>query len=165
MMRSLATVVSVAPGRITVSCQQETSCGHCASRDSCGTGIVSKAVPGRSHQIDIPTREPVRVGEVVEIGLPEQSMLNSALLVYVLPLLCLILGAVVGQWWFVDLAGGGEPAVILTAALSAGAGLLLARRLARRLEHQTAYKPSLIRVLGSPLAATQLINAAPKDSS
>ncbi|UXI01744.1 SoxR reducing system RseC family protein [Photobacterium sp. TY1-4] len=165
MMRSLATVVAVAPGQVTVSCQQETSCGHCASRDSCGTGIVSKAVPGRSHQIDIATRESVVVGDIVEIGLPEQSMLNSALLVYVLPLLCLILGAAFGQWWFVDLAGGGEPAVILSAVLSAGAGLLLARRMARRLEHQAAYKPNLIRVLGSPLAATQLINAAPKDSS
>ena len=164
MMRSLATVVEVEPGMITVSCQQQTSCGHCASRDSCGTGIVSKAVPGRSHLLKIATGTKVAKGELVEIGLPEKSMLHSALLVYVLPLLFLILGAVFGQWWFVDLAGSGELGVILTSALSAAIGLLVARRMARRVEGLSAYKPGLIRVLGSPISGEQAINAASKDS-
>ncbi|MCW8330588.1 SoxR reducing system RseC family protein [Photobacterium sp. SDRW27] len=164
MMRSLATVVAVEPGVLSVSCQQKTSCGHCASRDSCGTGIVSKAVPGRSHLVKIATRTHAAVGDVVEIGLSERSMLHSAVLVYVLPLLFLILGAVVGQWWFVDLAGGGELGVILTAVVSAAAGLVLARRLARRLEGNSAYKPTLIRVLGSPISNDMAINAASKDS-
>ncbi len=164
MMRSLATVVAVNPGIITVTCQQQTSCGHCASRDSCGTGIVSKAAPGRSHLVKIVTQTRVSIGEVVEIGLSERSMLHSAILVYVLPLLFLVLGAVLGQWWFVDLAGSGELGVILTAVLSAAVGLLLARRFAKRLEGNSAYKPSLIRVLGDPISADGAINAASKDS-
>jgi len=164
MMRSLATVVAVDPGIITVTCQQQTSCGHCASRDSCGTGIVSKAVPGRSHLVKIATRTRVSIGEVVEIGLSEQSMLHSAILVYVLPLLFLVLGAVLGQWWFVDLAGSSELGVILTAVLSAAVGLWLARHFAKRLEGNSAYKPSLIRVLGGPISADSAINAASKDS-
>ncbi|RWX53265.1 SoxR reducing system RseC family protein [Photobacterium chitinilyticum] len=164
MMRSLATVVAVDPGIITVTCQQQTSCGHCASRDSCGTGIVSKATPGRSHLVKIVTQTRVSIGEVVEIGLSERSMLHSAILVYVLPLLFLVLGAVLGQWWFVDLAGSGELGVILTAVLSAAVGLLLARRFAKRLEGNSAYKPSLIRVLGDPISADGAINAASKDS-
>lgn len=165
MMRSLATVVAVEPGAISVSCQQQTSCGHCASRDSCGTGIVSKAIPGRRHLVKITTTRPqVTVGDVVEIGLSEQSMLYSAMLVYVLPLLFLILGAVFGQWWFVDLAGGGELGVILTAVASAAIGLLVARRFAKRLEGNSAYKPTLIRVLGSPISSDLAINAASKDS-
>ncbi|WP_299020569.1 SoxR reducing system RseC family protein [uncultured Photobacterium sp.] len=164
MMRSLATVVAVEPGAITVSCQQQTSCGHCASRDSCGTGIVSKAIPGRSHLVKIPTRTQVTLGDVVEIGLSERSMLHSAMLVYVLPLLFLILGAVLGQWWFVDLADSGELGVILTSTVSAAIGLLLARRLARRMEGLSAYKPDLIRVLGNPIQKDRVINAASKDS-
>ncbi|WP_064602040.1 SoxR reducing system RseC family protein [Photobacterium sp. J15] len=164
MMRSLATVVAVEPGAITVSCQQQTSCGHCASRDSCGTGIVSKAVPGRSHLVKIPTREKVSEGQLVEIGLPEKSMLHSALLVYMLPLLFLILGAAFGQWFFVDLAGSGELGVILVAAVSTAVGMLLARRLAKRVEGLSAYKPDLIRVLGNPVHEDRVINAASKDS-
>jgi sigma-E factor negative regulatory protein RseC len=91
-------------------------------------------------------------------------MLHSAVLVYVLPLLSLVLGAAFGQWWFVELAGGSELGVILTAVLSAAAGLLLARRLAKRLEGNSAYKPNLIRVLGNPISAGSTINAASKDS-
>ena len=164
MMRSLAQVIAVQPGEITVSCQQQTSCGSCASRDSCGTGIVSKALPGRQHQIKITTDKPAKVGDMVEIGLSERSMLRSAALVYVLPLLCLVLGAGLGQWWFVALAGGGELGVILTALGSAAAGLWLARRLARRVEGNSAYQPHLIRVLGSPVSAGLAINGASKDS-
>ena len=164
MMRSLATVVAVEPGVITVSCQQQTSCSHCASQDSCGTGAVSKAIPGRSHQLTIATEAKVAKGDLVEIGLPEKSMLHSAALVYLLPLLFLILGAVLGQWGVVDLTGGGELGVILSAVLSAAVGLLVARRLARRIEGLSSYKPGLIRVLGSPVLGEQAINAASKDS-
>ena len=164
MMRSLAEVIAAKPGEITVSCQQQTSCGSCASRDSCGTGIVSKALPGRQHQLKIATDKPAKVGDVVEIGLSERSMLHSAALVYVLPLLCLVLGAVLGQWWFVVLAGGGELGVILTALGCAAFGLWLARRLAVRVEGDLAYKPHLIRVLGSPVSAELAINGASKDS-
>lgn len=91
-------------------------------------------------------------------------MLHSAILVYVLPLLFLVLGAVLGQWWFVDLAGSSELGVILTAVLSAAVGLWLARHFAKRLEGNSAYKPSLIRVLGGPISADSAINAASKDS-
>jgi sigma-E factor negative regulatory protein RseC len=54
--------------------------------------------------------------------------------------------------------------VILSSVVSAGLGVLLARRLARRLEGHSAYKPSLIRVLGSPITGESIINAASKDS-
>ncbi|MEZ8742521.1 SoxR reducing system RseC family protein [Photobacterium swingsii] len=164
MMRSLATVIAVDSSGITVSCQQQTSCGHCASRDSCGTGIVSKAIPGRAHQINIETQEQVAVGDVVEIGLAEQSMLSSALLVYLLPLLFLIAGTIVGQWVFVDLAAGSELGVIALAGASAALGLAIARYVAKRIEGQSAYTPSLIRVLGAQISNNSVINAASKDS-
>ncbi|WP_036823304.1 SoxR reducing system RseC family protein, partial [Photobacterium sanctipauli] len=90
MMRSLATVVAVGNNELTVSCQQQTSCGSCAAQNSCGTGIVTKAIPGRSHLVKIATQIPAKVGDVVEIGLSERSMLHSAVLVYVLPLLFLV---------------------------------------------------------------------------
>ncbi|SMY36313.1 SoxR reducing system RseC family protein [Photobacterium andalusiense] len=164
MMRTLATVVAVDSGYITVSCQQQTSCGHCASRDSCGTGIVSKAMPGRSHLITIDTNEKITLGQVVEIGLSERSMLSSALLVYMLPLLFLVGGSLLGQYLFVDLAASNQLGVIVSAVVATTIGLLIARHYAKRLDGDAAYKPSLIRVLGLPISADKLINAASKDS-
>ncbi|HIF9267389.1 TPA: SoxR reducing system RseC family protein [Photobacterium damselae] len=164
MMQTLATVVAVEPGKITVSCQQQTSCGHCASRDSCGTGIVSKAIPGRAHTITLNSNEKVSIGQVVEIGLSERSMLSSALLVYMLPLLFLVLGTVFSQWVLNTVHYQGELGVILCAIVSTGGGLAVARYYAKQLEGNSAYKPSLIRVLGQPISTDNLINAALKDS-
>ena len=164
MMHSLATVVACHPGNIVVSCQQQTSCGSCASQHSCGSGIVSKALPGRQHQITVATQQPVNIGDVVEIGLSERSMIHSALLVYVLPLLCLVVGAALGQWWFVSMAGGSELGVILTALSCAALGVGVAKHYAARLEGDSAYQPCLIRVLGQPVSAGLAINAASKDS-
>ncbi|WP_305832216.1 SoxR reducing system RseC family protein [Photobacterium leiognathi] len=163
-MRTLATVTAVDKGAVTVSCQQQTSCGHCASRESCGTGIVSKAIPGRVHDIKIMTKSLLTIGQGVEIGLSERSMLSSALLVYMLPLLFLVLGSTLGQWVFIDLAGSNELGVIGSAVIATTAGLLIARYYAKRLEGNSAYKPTLIRVLGAPISSDKLINAASKDS-
>ncbi|WP_459782748.1 SoxR reducing system RseC family protein, partial [Photobacterium sp. R1] len=88
-----------------------------------GTGVVSKVLPGRQHQLTLSTShitESIHIGQLVEIGLSERSVLQSALLVYVLPLLCMLLGTLLGQWWFVELAGGGEGGVI-ACALAGGA--------------------------------------------
>ncbi|PSV26539.1 MULTISPECIES: SoxR reducing system RseC family protein [unclassified Photobacterium] len=164
MMRTLATVTAVEKGMVTVSCQQQTSCGHCASRDSCGTGIVTKAMPGRVHDVKIATQSPLSIGQVVEIGLSERSMLSSALLIYMLPLLFLLLGSALGQWVFVDLAHSNELGVISSAVIATTLGLLIARHYAKRLEGNSAYKPTLIRVLGAPISSDKLINAASKDS-
>ncbi|PQJ67835.1 SoxR reducing system RseC family protein [Photobacterium angustum] len=164
MMRTLATVTAVEKGAVTVSCQQQTSCGHCASRDSCGTGIVTKAMPGRVHDIKIATQSSLSIGQVVEIGLSERSMLSSALLIYMLPLLFLLLGSALGQWVFVDLANSNELGVISSAVIATTLGLLIARHYAKRLEGNSEYKPTLIRVLGAPISSDKLINAASKDS-
>nr|WP_086940264.1 SoxR reducing system RseC family protein [Thaumasiovibrio occultus] len=164
MMTSLATVVDNLPGAIIVSCQQKSTCGQCGQQSSCGTGIVSKALPGKQHQIRVPSAEPVAEGSMVEIGLTERSLLQSAVIVYLIPLFSLLIGAVVGQWLFVDLAGAGEVGVILSALGLAGGSLLFVKRLAAKLANQESYQPSLIRVLGEPLAATMVINAADQDS-
>ncbi|QUJ66994.1 SoxR reducing system RseC family protein [Photobacterium sp. GJ3] len=168
MMQSLATVVAVEKHHITVSCQQQTSCGSCASQNSCGTGVVSKVLPGRQHLLKVSTRhlhESVAVGQLVEIGLSERSVLQSALLVYVLPLICMLLGTLLGQWWFVILAGGGELGVIACALAGGAFGLGIAKWRAKHLSVQGDYQPSLLRVLGQPVADGLTINALSKDSS
>lgn len=52
MMTALATVADVHPSKdgyeVKLSCEQQTSCNHCASSASCGTGIASKAIGNKS---------------------------------------------------------------------------------------------------------------------
>ncbi|MBE1276890.1 SoxR reducing system RseC family protein [Enterovibrio baiacu] len=163
MMTALAEVTGSGDGYLTVRCQQKTSCGSCASKSSCGTGVVSNALPGKVLDIRVPSPEPVPAGTLVEIGLEEQTVLKSAMLVYVLPLMFAIGGAFVGQF-LSDLLESGEGIIILSSLLAGGLGIGLARRFSRKLEQDTESTPSLIRVLGASVAGAAVINAATEDS-
>ena len=121
MITALATVVSVTESKqgnlLELSCEKKTSCSHCASKDSCGTGMASKAVGNRSHKWELYTGEKVKAGQLVEIGLPEKSLIQYASIVYLIPLLMLMLGGFLGQYLFSSdsSSASGEGWVILAA--------------------------------------------------
>ncbi|WP_325891686.1 SoxR reducing system RseC family protein [Grimontia sp. NTOU-MAR1] len=163
MITALAEVTGSGEGYLTVRCQQKTSCGSCASKNNCGTGIVSNALPGKVLDIRVPSEKPVNVGTLVEIGLEEQTVLRSALVVYILPLLFAITGAVFGQF-LADLIAAGEGVIILSSVLAGGLGFLVARNFSRKLEQDTGATPKLLRILGNTVDSAAVINAATEDS-
>ena len=156
MMTALATVAKVQPQaqgfEVELSCEQQTSCSSCSSQKSCGTGIVSKAVGNKSLHWHLITDKAVKPGQVVEIGLPEKSLLQSAALVYLLPLFAMILGAFFTQWWLAPLLGVGEGLVIGVSALATVGGIALAKRLSYQLEQRSTQQVILLRVLGEPIS-------------
>jgi sigma-E factor negative regulatory protein RseC len=155
MMTALATVVDVQSkdGRyqVSLSCEQKTSCGSCASANRCSTGVVSKAIGSKAHFWQLWTSHTVSPGQIVEIGFPEKSLLQSAALVYLLPLLFMMIGALIGQAVLVPLLEGGEPIVILSSVLFMGLGIILARHFSRQLGARSVDEVVLLRVLGQPI--------------
>ncbi|NVD07497.1 transcriptional regulator [Vibrio sp. JPW-9-11-11] len=156
MMTALATVAKVAPqGQmfdVELSCEQQTSCSSCSSQKSCGTGIVTKAVGNKSLHWHLVTDKAVEPGQVVEIGLPEKSVLQSAALVYLVPLLAMIAGALAGQWWLAPMLSMGEGLVIAVSILATLGGIWLAKRLSYQLEQRSSQQVTLLRVLGEPIS-------------
>ncbi|TKF18352.1 transcriptional regulator [Vibrio genomosp. F6] len=155
MMTALATITDVhsTPNgyQVALSCEQTTSCSSCSSQKSCGTGIVSKAVGNKALNWELTTKSLVHEGQVVEIGFPEKSLLQSAAIVYLVPLFMLMVGAAVGQLLIAPTLQLGEGAVILTSALFAYAGLWLSKRLSKPIAEQSQQEVILIRVLGEPI--------------
>ena len=90
-------------------------------------------MPGRPQLFQVALTMPVRVGQEVRIGIPERSLLKSALLVYMVPLLFLLLGALVGKGVAELYLLKEEAPEILGALLGGVLGFLLARFGARRL--------------------------------
>jgi len=156
MMTALATVSDVkespAGFEVELSCEQQTSCNSCSSQKSCGTGIVSKAVGSKSLHWHLVTPKAVKKGQVVEIGLPEKSLLQSAAVVYLIPLFALIIGATLAQWALVPWLGGGEGLVILCSAIFVAAGIYLAKALAVKFEALSSRQVTLLRILGEPIS-------------
>lgn len=155
MMTALATVVDIATQNgkhyVQVSCEQQTSCNHCKSQKNCGTGLVSKALGSKSHVWKLETKQLLKTGQVVEIGLPEKSIVLSALTVYLLPLFAMMLGSLMAQLWLRPLMGGGEGIVILMFFLFGGLGIYFAKPITTWLEGKVGREVSLIRILGQPI--------------
>lgn len=156
MMTALATISSVAEKtkgfEVELSCDQRTSCNSCSSQKSCGTGLLSKAVGKKALHWRLKTEHRVKVGQVVEIGFPEKSLLQSALIVYLVPLIAMMAGALFAQWLIVPMFSLGEGAVILSSAFFTCAGIGIAKKLSKKVERQSHEEVVLLRVLGEPIS-------------
>ena len=91
MIKEWATVVSWQNGVARVSCDVKASCNSCASRAGCGSRVLNKLGPQTSHTISVPSEQPLVAGQKVELGIAEGSLLGSAMLVYLSPLVGLFI--------------------------------------------------------------------------
>lgn len=127
MIEEVATVVALSEEGVEVVCFSKSACGQCRQKSHCGTGLVAGALPERNHRFVISTPLTLRVGEQVRIGIPEQSLIRSAMLIYLLPLLCILTASLLASVLF-KLGDGGT---IASAFIGGAAGFVLASRLAR----------------------------------
>jgi sigma-E factor negative regulatory protein RseC len=118
-----ATVVSASTGRVRVRFEPLSQCARCLRGDGCGAGVFAQLFTRRSTTVDLETRENWSPGQIVRVGVRAEALWQGALLLYGLPLLGFLLGAIVGQ----QISPGGVPADVSALLL----GLVLAVSLAR----------------------------------
>jgi sigma-E factor negative regulatory protein RseC len=110
MIKEWATVVSWQNGIALVSCDVKASCNSCASRAGCGSRVLNKLGPQTSHTISVPSEQPLVAGQKVELGIAEGSLLTSAMLVYLSPLVGLfVMGGVFQMLFGTDVAACAVP--------------------------------------------------------
>ncbi|QTM00302.1 SoxR reducing system RseC family protein [Mannheimia sp. ZY171111] len=95
MMIEEASVVEYRNGIAIVQCNAKSACGACLARTACGSKALSalageKMAPRFSIRVD----EPLKVGDKIQLGLAENTLLKSVFLIYGIPLLALIITAV-----------------------------------------------------------------------
>ncbi|WP_432463572.1 SoxR reducing system RseC family protein [Agarivorans sp. QJM3NY_33] len=139
-----AKVVALEQGYAVVECVSKSACGSCGSAEHCGNSSIAKAFPHRVHRLSVKLTEEVQVGEQIDLGLNAKNMLTSALLIYLVPLLCLIVGAGLGQFLFAQQSSN-EWGVVLMALLSLGLGFVSVRLFAKRVSRQLQYRPKMLR--------------------
>ena len=97
MMEEKATVVAIEKGIITVQSQVKSTCSSCQQSDTCGSGIVAKAIPQKTLTVTLISELSMNVGDCVILGIPENEVLKTAWQVYLWPLIGLIVSSAVGQ--------------------------------------------------------------------
>lgn len=141
MIEERGQVMAVDGKLVRVAINRQSACGSCKARAACGQGLVQSLKPGRCHEVQALCEMPVRVGDLVVLGVEESLAVRGAMLVYLWPLLALLAGALAADW-----LGLSEPGVI-AAALAAFAAAVFGLYLHNRtLEGQTSMLPRVLRV-------------------
>ncbi|MCK7271632.1 SoxR-reducing system protein RseC [Enterobacter kobei] len=141
MIKEWATVVSWHNGVARVSCDVKASCNSCASRAGCGSRVLNKLGPQTSHTISVPSEQPLVAGQKVELGIAEGSLLGSAMLVYLSPLVGLFIMGGLFQTLF-----GTDVAAMCGAALGGIGGFWLAKGLSPKLAAREEWQPVILSV-------------------
>ena len=142
MIEECGTVVAVEEGHVWLETQRRSACGGCQASGGCGTATLAKLWPGQRNRVRAIAEPGLRPGDEVIVGLAEGALLRGALLVYLLPQVLLLAGALLGQTVF---AGAGEEPVVALGIVGLGLGFLLVRVLSRRLRHDSRFQPVVLR--------------------
>ncbi len=129
MIKELATVTGVRASALEVETVSRSTCGSCSARGGCGQSLLAR-VFGQSinaNRLWIPLQERLtpepRVGDRVTLNMREQDLLRATVLLYLVPTLFIVAGAVSAH----VLAGTDWAAI--TGAVGGGLlGFILARR-------------------------------------
>lgn len=98
MIEERGQVMAVEGEQVRVAVNRQNSCGSCKARAACGQGLMQSLKPGRVHEVLALCEYPVQVGDTVVLGVDEALALRGAVLVYLLPLLALLAGALLAAW-------------------------------------------------------------------
>ncbi|OOF37023.1 SoxR reducing system RseC family protein [Rodentibacter heidelbergensis] len=143
MLKESAIVIHYENGIAKVKCQSQSACGQCAAQNSCGTASLSELNGKRGeHIFTIESMMPLREGQVVEIGLEEKSMLFSALLMYIVPLVVLLMTTGLSHY-----ISENELSRAIVIFLFTALSFALIKRYTQKLGQKTAFQPVLLRVL------------------
>lgn len=142
MLIESAVVIDYQSGMATVKCQSKSACGSCAAKAACGSSVLSELTGEyNEHIFTVQTITPVAIGQRVEIGLPERSLLQSVWLVYVLPLLAILLSTFIGGQLFQH-----ELLIAAFIFFCTAIVFLAIRFYTKKTQKKSAFQPILIRV-------------------
>lgn len=145
MLEEHGMVVKVEDEFAWIQTQRHNACGHCHSKDSCGTASLSQVLGQKVTQVKVFNHLSARVGDSVVVGLEEQALLRGSLVIYFLPLLCLFATAFFAEAWFQS-----EPLTIFFGIVGLVVGLFWVKRITARMEDNIHYQPVILRITSTP---------------
>ena len=121
MLEERGVVTSIDNQFITVKTQRNNSCGDCSANKSCGTGSLANVLVRKYTEIKVVSSVNVKLGDTVIIGLNEQYLVKSAMILYLLPIFTMFIMA--GSYKYLSFMMDWQQSELFT-ALSGIAGLL-----------------------------------------
>ncbi len=147
MVEEEGKVVRVEGGYAFVHAERGSSCDGCSAKASCHSMGGSE---GKVMEMKAVNSVGAEVGDRVKVGIDSLVFLKSSFLVYVVPLIVMIGGGIIGDSYARSRMPGSDPDLV-----AGGVGIvclvisfLLIRLWSKSLEKKQEYQPQIIRVLG-----------------
>lgn len=146
MIEERAEVTASHPPYALVVTQRSSSCSGCSTK-GCGTGVLSELFAARSQEMKVLNPIDARAGEQVVLGLEEGALLRGSLAVYMVPLLTMIAGGVLGEVLapLLSLPQGSEYLSLPAAFAGLAAGFFWVRRFGRRMMNDHRFMAVILR--------------------
>jgi sigma-E factor negative regulatory protein RseC len=158
MIEETGTVVACAGSFARVATQRRSACGGCVAQGACGTSLLERALGRAPVQVHALNQVRAVVGDRVVVGVSEQGLLAGAVALYLVPLLGLIGGLVLGASVAQILMAGAvlsrvDPDLLALAGAAIGFSLALSwlRGYSASLRESEGRQPVILRVLDDPL--------------
>lgn len=153
MVKEWATVVRWQNGRALLRYGSSSGCGSCGARKTCGSYALSKIGPNTEHELEIVIEQPLVEGQKIEVGIPEGSLIRSALLVYLTPILGLFIFAGLAQAFDFE-----QFWIAISGIIGGIIGFYIARRLASNWRDDEAFQPVVLQIGLPPSELSVQIN-------
>lgn len=158
MIEERGEVTAVNPPYAMVMTRRSSSCGGCSSKGGCGTGALSELFAPHHQTMKVLNPVNARIGDQVVLGLEEGALLRGSLAVYIVPLLLMMGGGLLGEVLApsLSLEIGSDLLSLLAAFMGLAAGFFWVRRFGRRMLNDHRFMAVILRRVdefqGSPVA-------------
>lgn len=144
MQEEVGTVIETWGNMARVLVKRNLACDYCSSRSCCAS------LRGDLKRVDISNVIGVREGQLVKIGISPKAVLKASFILYMVPILALIIGAMLGdnlglrhnEIWSVSMGIG----------FFVGSYLVI-KALSRPFENKAEYVPVVTEILANQISA------------
>ncbi|MBN1903928.1 MAG: SoxR reducing system RseC family protein [Deltaproteobacteria bacterium] len=121
---------------------KSSACNHCTSKDSC-------SVPDKNMVIEVKNSLNAKVGDLVEVSVPEGTFIVLSLMIYIFPVAALMAGAFLGNYLSTLLDTDPSLTAIITGALFLFASFVILKLIDRKKDTRDKYIPNMTRIVSN----------------
>lgn len=144
MIEETAHVVATEGEDAWVETERRSSCGSCSAK-GCGTGALSKILGTRVQRLKVRNPIDAKAGDTVVLGIEEGVLIQGSVMVYILPLLLMLGGGLLGEALAPQWGSDPEGLSLFFGVLGLVAGFLWLRRYNRRVANNPRYSAVILR--------------------
>lgn len=125
-----------------VKVQRTNACESCSLKSGCGQSALTKISSNQCLELDVDNKLGAKPGDEVLIAIPESGLMSASLRVYLIPLILMVSGAVIGG--LIDPVD--ESLTMILSVMGLITGFAWARFSSQKQAFDTSFLPKITRV-------------------